>query len=349
VELTNANPSGLEEKRSPKFGGSSPTKKMPEKSSKLIFSLFLMANLLINYDGGVIPASLEQIENELHISYTQEAALGSLVYVGLSAASLFVSPTFQRFQAKNILGFMLLLKAISCGLFSVCSNIVVLYTLRLLMGMTQAFCVIYAPVWVNEFSPKERSTTWMGILHAFVPIGIMVGFVFAAIIANYFAGILTWRFAFQVQAIGEVPIALFFFFQDNKKIDVLADQKELSKARKKDLKDQNAINSSQKVVRMDTINYNEVKSIVQQTKMILGNRTLVLTSVSLCSLFYVVTGVQYWSSLYMIRIMKMTPEYAMISFGFIAITAPLAGVFVGGLTSDSLVIFRWATLLIKLK
>ena len=61
-------------------------------------------------------------------------------------------------------------------------------------------------------------------------IGIMVGFVFAAIIANYFTGILTWRFAFQVQAVGEVPIALFFFFQDNKKIDVLADQKESSAA-----------------------------------------------------------------------------------------------------------------------
>jgi len=97
--------------------------------------------------------------------------IGSLVYVGLSAASLFVSPTFQRFQAKNVLGFMLLLKAIFCGLFSVYSNMMVLYALRLLMGITQAFCVIYAPVWVNEFSPKDRSTTWMGTLHAFVPIG----------------------------------------------------------------------------------------------------------------------------------------------------------------------------------
>ena len=77
VELTNAHPSGIEEKRSPKFGGSSPTKKRPEKSPKFIFGLFLMANLLINYDGGVIPASLQQIESELHISYTQEAALGN--------------------------------------------------------------------------------------------------------------------------------------------------------------------------------------------------------------------------------------------------------------------------------
>jgi len=78
VELTNANASGLDSKRSPKFGSSSPTKKAPEKEkgSKFIFGLFLMANLLINYDGGVIPASLVQIENELHITYTEEAALG---------------------------------------------------------------------------------------------------------------------------------------------------------------------------------------------------------------------------------------------------------------------------------
>lgn len=58
----------------------------------------------------------------------------------------------------------------------------------------------------------------------------MVGFVFAAVIANYFTGVLTWRFAFQVQAIGELPIALGFLLQDNKKIDVLADQKESTSA-----------------------------------------------------------------------------------------------------------------------
>ena len=51
----------------------------------------------------------------------------------------------------------------------------------------------------------------------------------------------------------------------------------------------------------------------------------------------------------MIRILKMTPEYAMISFGFIAITAPLAGVFVGGLTSDSLGGYRGNNLLTAVK
>ena len=44
--------------------------------TKLIFTLFLFTNLFINYDTGVIPASLIQIEKELNIDYTQQAALG---------------------------------------------------------------------------------------------------------------------------------------------------------------------------------------------------------------------------------------------------------------------------------
>jgi len=58
----------------------SPTQKVPQKGSKMIFALFLLANLFINYDGGVVPASLVQIENELHITYTEEAALGNILY-----------------------------------------------------------------------------------------------------------------------------------------------------------------------------------------------------------------------------------------------------------------------------
>ena len=52
----------------------------------------------------------------------------------------------------------------------------------------------------------------------------------AAIVINYFPDMLTWRFAIQLQAVCEVPVAIIFFFQDNKKIDVLADMKHPSQS-----------------------------------------------------------------------------------------------------------------------
>ena len=51
----------------------------PTGKIKFMFALFLLTNLFINYDTGVIPASLIQIENELNVDYTQQAALGILM------------------------------------------------------------------------------------------------------------------------------------------------------------------------------------------------------------------------------------------------------------------------------
>lgn len=56
----------------------------------------------------------------------------------------------------------------------------------------------------------------------------MLGFMSAAIVVNFLSGILSWRFAIQIQAVCELPIALFFFAQDNKNVDVLANTKEAS-------------------------------------------------------------------------------------------------------------------------
>jgi MFS family permease len=63
------------------------------------------------------------------------------------------------------------MNALMCFWFSVTYDLILLYASRIVMGMTQAFCCIYAPVWVNEYSPPNRGATWMGMLQAFSPIG----------------------------------------------------------------------------------------------------------------------------------------------------------------------------------
>lgn len=94
------------------------------------------------------------------------------------------------------------------------------------MGVSQAFCVIYAPVWVNRFSPLNRNATWMGFLHAFCLIGIMAGFMLAAVMITYFGDYLSWRLAIQFQGFCQLPVLIAFFFLDNSRVDVLYEQKE---------------------------------------------------------------------------------------------------------------------------
>lgn len=112
--------------------------------------------------------------------------------------------------------------AVACFLFSISSNLWVLCIMRFLLGFTQAFCVIYGPVWVNEFSPRKSNTKWMAILHSFVVIGIMVGYILGAITVTVFEKILSWRFAFMLQGWFMILIGICFICCDNSSLDIFS-------------------------------------------------------------------------------------------------------------------------------
>jgi MFS family permease len=182
--------------------------------------LFVFGNLFLNYDTGVIPACLLQIERDLKLGYQEMAMMGSLVYFGLSVSSLFVSMIFQKYNANMILGVNMIANAIACFIFSFSSNVWLLYFMRFMLGFTQAFCVIYGPVWINEFSPKESNTKWMAILHSFVVIGVMTGYIVGAITITLFEKLIGWRFAFMIQGWFMIAIGIGFLGTSNQHLDI---------------------------------------------------------------------------------------------------------------------------------
>lgn len=76
-----------------------------------IYCLFIVMNVFLNYDTGVIPGALVQISEELDFNSEQMAYLGSFVYLGLCAATFFGSFVFQKFQTKWVLSFMVFFNA----------------------------------------------------------------------------------------------------------------------------------------------------------------------------------------------------------------------------------------------
>lgn len=77
-----------------------------------IYMLFMLMNVFLNYDTGVIPGALVQISDELNFNNEQIAYLGSFVYLGLCAATFFGSFLFHKYQAKWVLALMVLINAI---------------------------------------------------------------------------------------------------------------------------------------------------------------------------------------------------------------------------------------------
>lgn len=145
---------------------------------KRIFCLFLYVTIFTNYDTGVIPAALIKIQKELDLNYEQQGLLGSLPYFGISSASILVSYLITRFPTKNVLQVSIFFNIAFCLLFTLSTNLWAMYFSRFFMGFTQAFWVIYAPVWTNYFSPHERQATWLGLLQGFSPLGFLLIVIF---------------------------------------------------------------------------------------------------------------------------------------------------------------------------
>ena len=69
---------------------------------------------------------------------------------------------------------------------------------------------------------------------------------------------------------------------------------------------------------------------------LLGNPVYCCTVCALASLFFVVTGIQFWVTPYVIKVIGKPQEDITVAFGLTSITAPIIGVFMGGTIIDKL-------------
>jgi MFS family permease len=344
---------------------------IPQGKIKRIFLFFLLANMFLNYDTGVIPASLLEIIKEIDLDFKEQALIGSLVYLGLSFASLFVSLIFSKWGPAKVCATVLILNTFCCFAFSFSKLKYVLFICRFMMGVSEAFIVIYGPVWVNNYSPPESSTTWMGILHSCSAIGVMVGYLVAGVAINFFNNFLSWRFAIQVQGIAQIPIAFYFWFEDENLINVdtsspqadnseesfgdtinnsnnkiqknpgkLIENKSLPVLKKETLSLDNLsidikLPSRKRLdKRMDTVETSNLKRYCAQAHSVICNPLYISVTLGLCSMFFIVTGVQFWMTSYLIDILGNNPITVVIIFSTVSISAPLAGVIIGGTFAD---------------
>jgi hypothetical protein len=261
----------------------------------------------------------------------------------------------------------------------------------------------------------------MGILHSVSALGVIIGYIFASIVINFFSEFLSWRFAIQIQGIFQIPVSIYFFFEKEEYINIDLNSREfedelemiseeenvgninqdkngdkintnhidnkksknISKEPKPNIKkyishnqfnikqemknnergdkdiisnkglsvnydfEQNkkymkkknsyASYNSRKVKnpRMDAIETNNMRKYCGQIIDIICNPLYIAACLALCSIYFVLTGIQFWMTIYLTDILGNDPILVMVVVSFISITAPLGGVLVGGSFADA--------------
>ncbi|CEM33230.1 unnamed protein product [Vitrella brassicaformis CCMP3155] len=195
---------------------SSPHPRDNKRVILVVFLVFFTVGLWVNYDNGAIAAVLPSIAEEFTLDGYEQGWIGALPFLGLAVGSLIASRLLQYRRQKLILTISLGLNSLSCLMLAM-SGIGgvggddgpgakigtredaarLLYASRFLIGVTQACYIIYATVWIEEFSPLRMVTLWQGLNQATAVFGVALGYVLVEAVVS--SG-LNWRWSIGIQS-----------------------------------------------------------------------------------------------------------------------------------------------------
>ncbi len=393
-----------------------------KRAIRLLFMCLFFLQIMVNFDNGAVPALLSDIKNEFHITPFQEGLVAGLQYVGLTGMSPFSGMILQsKLKKQHVLGTVVMLNGLAILLlpFAPSNSTWLVLISRLSVGISQATYLVFAPVWVDEFSPDNKKALWMSLCQAGIPLGIMVGYgVSGALRADG----LPWQTPFYIQGGTLIPFGLALLFVPTEYLDVDAQQsnKNNENSRSIDLKSfedgdkinfnerksekngsddvevnsvgiefptdaneedetnnggrrvlignrvtsdssgssgsyesVNSSNTSSSRPRADSLSSSKSRvdsllqyvegrdgaarlSIGKQLRILFRSKVFTYTSLALCSLFFVVTGIQVWITKYLQIAVKADYGTIIWMFTLTSATAPTLGVFFGGWFCENL-------------
>ena len=153
----------------------------------------------------------------------EQGLLGGIVFLSLSLGSPIAGFLLHHFDQQLTVGASIIANALLTLVWAMTPvnhkySTLLFISVRALMGFTQAFFVVYIPLWTNENSPRSSKTKWMGYYQMTVPIGIITGYILSSIVLSLSnpidplmcGGLLCWRWPLLIEVVILFPIALIF-------------------------------------------------------------------------------------------------------------------------------------------
>lgn len=182
--------------------------------------LFIWLKVIVSYDSGAFSAAIgatDGIASSWRLNVLQQGVLTSSVFLGNVLGCLLAGHFFSKYSEKKVLVLALAVHTIFTLLFALYPVYHVGLVNRFFIGLTLAFNVVYTPVWVDEFAPKNRQSIWMASHNAGVPLGIMMGYIIVIIFVS--RPTLGWDWAFYIKCIMMVPTIAYLIKVDTRSIN----------------------------------------------------------------------------------------------------------------------------------
>ena len=175
--------------------------------------IFTFINILNYIDRGIVPGAFESIggfiRTDLNVSDNgvQMGLLQSMYIVGYAVASLVFGYQTRFRPPFQLMAIGLLIWCVAVVLSGFAPHYWVLVLARMLSGAGEASFQTVVPPWIDDNAPPSRRGLWLSIFFTAIPLGTAIGFAWGGEIAT----ILSWRWAFFLEAIPMIPLVPIVF------------------------------------------------------------------------------------------------------------------------------------------
>ena len=157
--------------------------------------LLLAAVLFINYvDRGALPTAAHHIQEDLHLTFTQLGMLGSAFFWTYALAQIPMGWLAERYGAQRVLAAGLAVWALATLLVGVVAGFVLLFTLRLLLGIGESVGFPCTSKILASTVPRQSLATANGIIAFAYLMGPGVGTLIGGMLMMQFG----WRATFVI-------------------------------------------------------------------------------------------------------------------------------------------------------
>ena len=310
---------------------------MQQYNSLKSIIFFLLAALFLLYEMAVqsLPAVMtSHIMHDLHISSAQFGVIMGCYFMSYTFMQLPVGLLFDRFSARKIITYALIMCIVGTGLFAISNAGWYMALARLLAGLGSAFAFVGVLVVADQWFSAKYFALLVGIAQLLAAIGAMLGQVpLAYCVAQY-----GWRStALYVTAVGLIIFVLILFFMRDR-VEKAQETKETKETKETNKNIQT--NTGMKVAKtayvadtkQDSSGHDTLglAQVITSLKAILGNSQTWYVAIYACTSWAPITFfAELWGVPYLISRVHITDvmaaKYMAIIWISLALMSPLNG------------------------
>ncbi|RNE96694.1 transporter protein [Trypanosoma rangeli] len=294
--------------------------------------LFTVLKTIGSFDSGAFSAALgaeNGIAEEWGLGTVRQGTLTSSVFLGNILGCPLSGHLFSHHNAKQVLVGSLILHTVFTFLFATLTNYEFALFCRFFIGITLSTVIVYVPVWVDIFAPRDRQSVWMASHNAGVPLGIMLGYTCGAFLPSYTN--VNWEWAFYIKCILTIPAVAYLMRVDSRSIA------RPSRNRSESAPNVAAFAAADMSAAERVLNFlhSNMRLMWSSCIPLFCNTEYMCSTLAMCSLYFVVTGLQNFVTQYLREEpFNASMKTIMLGFGGAVVTAPVIGVIVGGILLD---------------